>query len=281
MRKKIHPILVTLFFLFFAGIILTTQAMNQEQEKDKQEALQQLEESTSTAPSYHASPVHITNALEMKPIIDVSGWQRPSDIDYDILSSNISGAIIRVQSGSHTRKDNSASDKNGIDKHYQTHIKEFQARGIPVAVYAYVTGNSVESMKKEAKSFYEASYKFKPSYYWLDVEDKTMDDMNAGVEAFRQELEDLGAKNIGIYIGTYFMEEHQISVDKFTALWIPTYGTNSGYYNAAPNTDLDYDLHQYTSVGSLNGFAHHLDLNLITTLKNPNEVYQKLFTSPQ
>lgn len=281
MRKKIHPNLVILFFLCFTGIILTTRAMYQGLEKDRQEIISQTEESTATDPRYHASTIHITNALEMKPIIDVSGWQRPSDIDYDTLSSNISGAIVRVQSGSLTRKDNSASDKNGIDKHYQTHIKEFQARGIPVAVYAYVTGNSVESMKEEAKSFYEASYKFKPTYYWLDVEEKTMEDMNAGVEAFRQELEDLGVKNIGIYIGTYFMEEHQISVDKFTALWIPTYGTNSGYYNAAPNTNLDYDLHQYTSLGSLNGFSHHLDLNLITTLKDPNQVYQKLFTSQE
>lgn len=281
MRKKIHPIFVLLFFLFFLGLILATRAMNQQQEKDEQAASQQLEERTRTTQTYHASSVHITNALEMKPIIDVSGWQRPSDIDYDTLSSNISGAIVRVQSGSHTRKDNSASDENGLDKHYQTHIKEFQARGIPVAVYAYVTGNSVEFMREEARSFYKASNPYKPTYYWLDVEDKTMDDMNAGVEAFRQELENLGVKNIGIYIGTYFMEEHQISVDKFTALWIPTYGSNSGYYNAAPDTGLDYDLHQYTSVGSLNGFAHHLDLNLITTLKDPNEVYQKLFTIPE
>ncbi|MTB64935.1 glycosyl hydrolase family 25 [Streptococcus sp. zg-86] len=279
MRKKIHPIFVALFFLLFTGLILVTRGLGQEQ---TEQATSATSDSSSTSePSYHASSVHITNALEMKPIIDVSGWQRPSDIDYDTLSSHISGAIIRVQSGSHTKKDNNASDESGLDKHYKTHIKEFQERGIPVAVYAYVTGNSIESMKKEAKSFYEASSKYKPTYYWLDVEEKTMDDMNAGVEAFRQELADLGAKNIGIYVGTYFMAEHNISVDKFTALWIPTYGTNSGYYNAAPATDLDYDLHQYTSVGSLSGFAHHLDLNLITTLKEPNEVYQKLFTSPE
>ncbi len=57
--------------------------------------------------------------------------------------------------------------------------------------------------------------------------------MNAGVEAFRKELETLGAKNIGIYVGTYFMEDHSINVDKFDAIWIPTYGDDSGYYNAA------------------------------------------------
>uniref|UniRef100_UPI002ED6007E glycoside hydrolase family 25 protein n=1 Tax=Streptococcus suis TaxID=1307 RepID=UPI002ED6007E len=223
----------------------------------------------------------IENALEMKPIIDVSAWQRPEDIDYDTLSEQISGAIIRIQSGSHTKKENSATDKNGIDKSYKQHIEEFQKRGVPIAVYAYVTGNSIEAMKKEAQSFYKLSSPYKPTFYWMDVEEKTMGDMDAGVEAFRQELVDLGAKNIGLYIGTYFMDEHSITVDKFDALWIPTYGTDSGYYNAAPNTDLPYDLHQYTSRGYLNGFKYHLDLNIITSLKDPNEVYQKLFTVPE
>ncbi|NQG96969.1 glycosyl hydrolase family 25 [Streptococcus suis] len=283
MRKKIKPIFVAIFFLLFTGLLLLTrETTRQEQASSTTEAqVSTSSSSTSSSSSVEYIEVNITNALEMKPIIDVSGWQRPSDIDYDVLSANISGAIVRVQSGSHTTKDNNASDENGLDKSYKTHIEEFQARGIPVAVYAYVTGNSIDSMKKEAKTFYEASYKYKPTFYWLDVEEKTMEDMDAGVEAFRQELINLGAKNIGIYIGTYFMEEHSISVDKFDAIWIPTYGTDSGYYNAAPNTDLDYDLHQYTSRGYVNGFAHHLDLNLITTLKDPNEVYQKLFTVPE
>ena len=94
-----------------------------------------------------------------------------------------------------------------------------------------------------------------------------MKDMNAGVEAFRAKLQALGAKNIGLYIGTYFMEEHSISTDKFTALWIPTYGFDDGYYNAAPDTNTEYDLHQYTSQGQLNGFSHYLDLNQIVRRK--------------
>ncbi|HEL1586876.1 TPA: glycoside hydrolase family 25 protein [Streptococcus suis] len=283
MRKKIKPIFVAIFFLLFTGLLLLTRGISQQEQASSSTEAQASTSSSSTSSSSSVEfiEVNITNALEMKPIIDVSGWQRPSEIDYDVLSANISGAIVRAQSGSHTTKDNNASDENGLDKSYQTHITEFQSRGIPVAVYAYVTGNSIDSMKKEAQTFYEASYKYNPTFYWLDVEEKTMEDMDAGVEAFRQELINLGAKNIGIYIGTYFMEEHSISVDKFDAIWIPTYGTDSGYYNAAPNTDLDYDLHQYTSRGYVNGFANHLDLNLITTLKDPNEVYQKLFTVPE
>lgn len=40
-----------------------------------------------------------------KPIIDLSGWQRPEEINYDALSQNISGAIVRVHSGAQTTID--------------------------------------------------------------------------------------------------------------------------------------------------------------------------------
>ncbi|AUC92210.1 glycosyl hydrolase family 25 [Streptococcus suis] len=283
MRKKLNPMIVVFFLSFFALIFITGVTGNtvNKTEAANEPAVTQSNTSTSSKTTNSSSSYYIANALEMKPIIDVSAWQRPSEIDYDTLSKNISGAIVRIQSGSHTKNENTATDKNGVDKSFDTHIKEFQARNIPVAVYAYVTGNSIESMQEEARSFYKAANKYKPTFYWLDVEEYTMDDMNAGVEAFRKELETLGAKNIGIYVGTYFMEDHSINVDKFDAVWIPTYGDDSGYYNAAPNTDLDYDLHQYTSRGYVNGFEHHLDLNIITTLKGPNEVYQKLFTTPE
>lgn len=281
MRKKIDPLIVIGFFFSFFALIAIIGTVSKGGKKNSVQTETVTVNTSSSSSTSTSSSYYIENALEMKPIIDVSAWQRPVDINYDILSQNISGAIVRIQSGSHTTQDNLATDANGIDKAFETHITEFQKRDIPVAVYAYVTGNSIENMKEEARSFYNKSKKFKPTFYWLDVEEKTMADMNAGVEAFRKELETLGAKNIGIYIGTYFMEDHSINVDKFDALWIPTYGTDSGYYNAAPNTDLDYDLHQYTSRGYLNGFGYHLDLNLITTLKEPNEVYQKLFTVPE
>ena len=216
-----------------------------------------------------------------RPIIDISGWQLPSEIDYDVLAQNVSGVIVRVHSGAQAKKENAAAYLNGIDKSFETHIKEFQKRDIPVAVYAYVAAKDKKEMEKEAEEFYKAAKKYKPTYYWLDVEEKTMKDMNAGVEAFRAKLASLGVKNIGIYIGTYFMEEHSISTDKFTALWIPTYGYDDGYYNAAPLTDSEYDLHQYTSQGQLNGFSHYLDLNQISTVQDQETIYRKLFTVPK
>lgn len=280
MRKRIPRIFMYSFFLLFVGLILWTRSQAEQKKVTTPPTVSSSSTTILPSPSSQA-PYHIDDALTMKPILDLSGWQLPSQINYDVISSKISGVIIRVQSGSHTKEDNNASDDKGMDKSYKTHIEAFQARGIPVAVYAYVTGHSIKNMQAEARTFYKAAAPYKPTFYWLDVEEKTMSDMNAGVEAFRAELERLGAKNIGIYIGTYFMEDHSISTANFDSVWIPAYGDDSGYYNAAPNTDLDYDLHQYTSKGHLNGFAGNVDLNLITTLKDPNEVYQKLFTIPE
>ena len=95
-----------------------------------------------------------------------------------------------------------------------------------------------------------------------------MSNMEQGVQAFLAELKRLGAENVGLYIGAYFMLEQEVSTKNFDAVWIPAYGTDSGYYEALPNTEIDYDLHQYTSQGSLPGFDNILDLNQINPEKN-------------
>lgn len=275
MRKRIKPLVIFAFFVSFIMIIVGAKYYAESKETKQQKA---TTEQTSTTPAKEKDTSDSNKEDKAyKPIIDLSGWQRPSDINYDQLAKNISGAIIRVHSGAQAKKENAATHLNGIDKSYQRHIEEFQKRNIPVAVYAYVAGNSKKEMEKAAESFYKAASKYKPTYYWLDVEEKTMENMNASVEAFRAKLASLGAKNIGIYVGTYFLEEHSISTKKFTAIWIPTYGYNDGYYNAAPKTDLKYDLHQYTSQGSISGFAHDVDLNQLSPLKNQTKTFKKLF----
>ncbi|MGT2827599.1 GH25 family lysozyme [Streptococcus himalayensis] len=286
MRKRIQPKLMLAFFVCFIGIILISKQYSEGSEK------QQLQLTTSQSSKASSSTTTVSSSakkqdetedededISYKPIIDVSGWQLPSEINYDILSKNISGAIVRVHSGAQTTAENVATYANGLDKSYKKHIEEFQKRDIPVAVYAYVAASTIKEMEDEAESFYKASEKYKPTYYWLDVEEKTMPDMNKGIEAFRKKLESLGAKKIGIYVGTYFIEEHSLTTDKFSAIWIPTYGYDNGYYNAAPDTDLDYDLHQYTSQGILNGFPHALDLNQLSVQKQQKKTFEKLFGS--
>ncbi|MGT2925948.1 glycoside hydrolase family 25 protein [Streptococcus cuniculipharyngis] len=278
MRRRIKPIVVFIFFSLIALIMIIAKVqaswMEREQLKAAQKSIPSASSQTSSEESTTSSE---DEKVVLKPIIDVSGWQLPNEINYDVLSRNISGAIVRVFGGSQITKNNNAAYTTGVDKSFKKHITEFQKRGVPVAVYSYALGASIKEMKEEAQIFYKNASPYNPTFYWIDVEEATMSDMNAGVEAFRKELKRLGAKNVGIYIGTYFMEEQEISVDKFDAIWIPTYGSDSGYYEAAPDTTLDYDLHQYTSQGYLNGFANPLDLNQIAVTKNTKSTYEKLF----
>ncbi len=97
--------------------------------------------------------------------------------------------------------------------------------------------------KKKQKNF-ATFLPYKPTYYWLDVEEKTMKDMNAGVEA-RAKLQALGAKILDS-ISEPTSWKNTVSPLINLRLLIPTYGFDDGYYNAAPDTNTEYDLHQYT-----------------------------------
>ncbi len=279
MRRRLKPIVVVVFFALF-GLLLVIGRTHYDSLRKQQLALAKVSIPTLSSSSTTTTTTSTSETDEefvLNPIIDISGWQLPNEIDYDTLSQNISGAIVRVYGGSQISKDSNAAYTTGIDKSFKTHIKEFQKRDVPVAVYSYALGKSVKEMKNEAKTFYENASPYKPTFYWIDVEEATMSDMNKGVQAFLSELKRLGADKVGIYIGTYFMTEQEISVDGFDAVWIPAYGSDSGYYDAAPQTDLDYDLHQYTSQGYLGGFDSALDLNQIAVTKDRKKTYEKLF----
>ena len=279
MRRRLKPIVVVVFFALF-GLLLVigknhSDGLRKQQLASAKASIPTMSSSSTTPTTTSTSETD--EEFVFNPIIDVSGWQLPNEIDYDTLSQNISGAIVRVYGGSQISKDSNAAYTTGIDKSFKKHIKEFQKRNVPVAVYSYALGKSVKEMKNEARTFYENASPYKPTFYWIDVEEATMSDMNKGVQAFLSELKRLGAEKVGIYIGTYFMTEQEISVDGFDAVWIPAYGSDSGYYDAAPQTDLDYDLHQYTSQGYLGGFDSALDLNQIAVTKDRKETYEKLF----
>lgn len=275
MRRRIKPIVVLVFFALLAMVLIIGKLhANQVKQKELEQAKANIPIATSSSTKTNTSE---TEDFVLNPIIDVSGWQLPEEIDYDTLSHNISGAIVRVYGGSQITAHNNAAFTTGIDKSFKKHIKEFQKRDVPVAVYSYALGRSAKEMREEARAFYKNAAPFNPTYYWIDVEEVTMKDMNKGVKAFREELKKLGAENVGLYIGTYFMAEQEISTKGFDAIWIPTYGSDSGYYEAAPNTTLDYDLHQYTSQGYINGFNHPLDLNQIAVTKDTKKTFEKLF----
>lgn len=187
-------------------------------------------------------------------IIDISHHQDPNKMNYDELSKQVKFVIIRTQYGS-----------NLIDRHYVTHHKEFQKRGIPTAAYAFVRGVSIHDMEKEAIDFYERTKSYKPTFWFLDVEERSMKDMRAGVKAYQRKLRSLGAHKVGVYIAHHLYKPFRIDVNDFDAVWIPHYGKNIGSVNSKPS--FPCDLHQYTDRGRLKGYSGFLDLNRIVSTK--------------
>ncbi|WP_223804469.1 glycoside hydrolase family 25 protein [Lactococcus kimchii] len=257
MRRKLKKIGAVLFLILMIGMVFLLGLVRIRPSSS---------ESLATS-NIMMNPVLDQKVLDLnKPVVDLSGWQRPSDIDYNTLSQHIIGAVVRVN-GSYGHADNSAT-KDGEDKAFKEHIKNFQERGIPVAVYAFVTGKNETEMRKQARDFYRRASVYHPTYYWLDVEVTNMKNMNQGIEAFRSELAKAGAKNIGIYAQDWFLKDNKISTDKFNAIWIAAYGRNTGVWDASPETSLTYGMQQFTDQGKLPGYSGNLDLNMVIDQKN-------------
>lgn len=201
-------------------------------------------------------------------IIDISEWQNPNQINYSILAKQIDLVIVRVQYGSAY-----------CDKFYQTHLQRFQAFGVPTAVYAWVRGINHEDMAQEARVFHERAKAFQPCFYWLDVEEQTMTDMRGGVEVFRKTLKQLSGQKVGVYVAHHLYQQFNLAVENFDALWLPSYGSNSGSYQGVqPTVNPNYDLHQYTSNGRLPGYSDVLDLNRLSGRKSLHYLTGKVQT---
>lgn len=186
----------------------------------------------------------------MTKIIDISHHQDPAKINYDKLAKEVDLVIIRTQFGSKT-----------LDRYYKTHHAEFKMRGVPTAAYAWVRGVSIKDMEVEATDFYNRTKDLNPTFWFLDVEEKSMPDMRAGVSAYAKKLRSLGAKKVGVYIGHHLYKSFNINVSEFDAVWIPHYGSNNGQVTSKPSYACD--LHQYTDKGRINGYNGALDLNRI------------------
>lgn len=181
-------------------------------------------------------------------IIDISHHQNPKNMNYNALAKQVKFVIIRTQYGSRL-----------IDRHYKTHHREFQKRGVPTAAYAWVRGVSVNDMEREATDFYKRTKQFNPTFWFLDVEEKSMNNMRTGIRAYMKKLRALGAKKVGVYIGHHVYQSFNIDVSRFDAVWLPHYGRNDGTVNSKPK--FPADIHQYTDRGKLRGYSGNLDLN--------------------
>ena len=180
----------------------------------------------------------------MKPIIDISFYQRPDAIDYDLLALQVSGVILRACYATYK------------DTAFERHYAEFTARGVPCGAYHYIVGNAPIQAQVDAFNV-AVGLKDMRLGCWIDVEDT-----RPNTKLYRQNVLEYAERqpDMGIYTskgawnaimgGTYLNDRK---------LWVAHYTTNP--YPLLPTGWDSWWLWQFTSSGRLPGYAGNLDTN--------------------
>ena len=190
-------------------------------------------------------------------IMDISQWQRSSDIDWASASQDLAFVIIRVQYGSRT-----------IDSEYKKHVANCKKYGIPFGHYAFGHYTSVEDAKVEARNFLNRIDK-DAKFLALDVENQTVQscgtaNLAQATQAFIDVCRNAGWKT-GAYISHHLYNSYGLSGVNADFLWIPIYGVNDGRPHTKPK--FACDIWQYTSAGRVGWFGSNLDLDMLNGSK--------------
>ena len=247
------------------GIVLPS-IQNELEGKLKEYIDDKLNNNTPTNPDT-PKPQHIGK------IIDVSEWQ--GVIDWNkVIADDVTLSIIRVQHGSAHQ-----------DLKYMENLQQCISAGGKYAVYAYFAATSTSDAQQEARDFYNRTQKVvagkqQPIFYAIDVESIEMSgditQMRAGVEAYMSQLNTLGVPDnkIVLYIANHLYDKFNLNVARPGAIWIPSYGQNDGTLANSLKPTHPYDLHQYTSKGSVNGITGNVDMSA-----EPSERFKELIFS--
>jgi len=220
------------------------------------------------------------------PIIDLSYHEPPENIDYDVLASQISGAILRVAYGT-----GAPGKFEGADPAFETHYREMHKRGVPLGGFHFIT--EYQPMDAQVKLYLD-SIKGKEFAlgHWCNAEIESGADrltaksvigwMN-GVEAV--------VGRAGICTARWCWKdimgsEYARYSDRL--LWMMAYVINP--YNYIPHGWKEYFYWQHTDKGWLKGCGNAVDLNrkgnqaMILTIPALSQVddrwrYEKLGTS--
>ena len=206
-------------------------------------------------------------------IIDVSEWQGVIDWP-SVIADDITLSIIRVQHGSAHQ-----------DLKYMENLQQCISASGKYAVYAYFAATSTSDAQQEARDFYNRTQKIvagkqQPIFYAIDVESIEMSgdvtQMRAGVEAYMSQLNALGVPDnkIVLYIANHLYDRFNLNVARPGAIWIPSYGQNDGTLANSLKPTHPYDLHQFTSKGSVKGISGNVDMSA-----EPSERFKELIFS--
>ena len=192
-------------------------------------------------------------------VVDMSEYQTPTKIDYDYLSSNIDGAILR---SSITEKNKKLSKDKAVDIHYNN----LNSRDIPIGFYHYSRAVNEKDAIKEANFVLSIIKNKKVSLpVYIDIEDHDIqlnhsrEDISKAANAFTTTLRRNGYVS-GIYSYPWFADKYlSKKVREDNEFWIADWASKD--YPSYNSTD--FDSWQYSSKGGVLGYNYDIDKNVL------------------
>lgn len=184
-----------------------------------------------------------------KLIIDVSQWQ--GQINWNLVKSQIDGAIIRCGFGS--------DQTNQDDAQFRRNIAECERLRIPYGVYFYSYADNAAKTQSEIQHTLRLLKECKKLSYpvYFDAEDTTIRSyVHASFPEWDKAIKAAGYRT-GLYSGYYFRRECMPAVNPDT-WWLAWYNGSNG--TRKPNTgNWTYDAWQFTSSKQFNGIIGNVD----------------------
>lgn len=192
-------------------------------------------------------------------VVDISEYQNPVAIDYDALSSEIVGAIIRT---SIREKDTTLSKDKEIEKHYE----ELNKRNVPIGFYHYSRAvNRLEALEEADFVLNIIRNKNVSLPVYIDIEDNdrqakaSREDISEVADAFSMAMRRNGFVG-GIYSYPYFADTYlSEEVREENEFWIADW---NGKARSSYNTT-SYDSWQYSSKGGIKGYNYDIDKSIL------------------
>ncbi len=187
--------------------------------------------------------------------IDISTWQKPSQINYDHLAKEVDFVILRAGYTGHG---------TGVSLHkddaFEQHYKAFHERGIPIGVYWYSCADTKTKGIAEANKCLEIIKGKTISYpVFIDTEDN-YHQRPSGKKAISDALVGFceTVESAGYYAGIYassswFQDLTELDRLEPYDFWVAQWSSKE--------PTLRHGIWQYTSKGKLNGYSGNLDMN--------------------
>lgn len=219
---------------------------------------------------------------DMKPILDLSHYNTVTD--WYAVKNRVAGVILRCAYRGYV------TGRIAADSKFKKYAKECKRIGLPFGIYF------MSQAINEAEGIEEAIYTVKLAKEYgatlpliIDSEDGDgtakvvrADGLSKSVrtsvvKAFCDKVNELG------YVGGIYASESwftsRLNYNELTKyyIWVADYGKNTGVKNSTIALS-KYDLHQYTSRGSIKGVSGNVDLSEVHTgVNEPAEDSEEVY----